>query len=218
MHRRSAAIALTMGLVVLAVPASATDVFSDVSNASPHHDAVRELADAGVTAGCSDDAYCPSDGVRRDQMASFMSRGSSRSTFSDNVAPLDDASEHTGMPASTTVQATGVEGGTGTVLLHGVVNVWADGAVEACPCEIEAYVFRDSDDATGPSSWSQLPGEAAGDRTSASLPVQWGVQIPSGTTETFHVAVFVDGAAGQELQAEASLTSLVAPMGEVPAG
>ena len=222
MRRRRLAVLLTLGLVVLAVPAAATDVFRDVPTSSPHHDAVGEIADAGVTAGCEDDAYCPERSVRRDQMASFLARGLPRSTFDDGPADLTADTEFTGVPASTTVRATGTSGGTGTVVLQGVVNVYSEQDVsDVCPCEIEAFVFRDGDDAAGPSSWTQLPAEAAAGTgtVSASLPVHWGVQIPAGTTETFRVAVFVNGGAEPAgVQAEASLSSLTAPMGDVPTG
>jgi hypothetical protein len=219
-RRRQLALVLTLGLVVLAVPASATDAFRDVPTSSPHHDAVSELSDAGVTAGCDDDRYCPERSVRRDQMASFLSRGLSRSAFNDGVADLTAETGFNGVPASTTVQATGTSGGTGTVVLQGVVNVYSEADVtDECPCEIEAFIFRDGDDADGPSSWTQLPAESASNgRVSASLPVHWAVQLPAGTTETFRVAVLVNDAEPAGLQAEASLSSLTAPFGDVPTG
>ena len=49
--------------------------FLDVSG-SVHAEAIGAIAAAGITAGCSTDGtrYCPSDFVRRDQMASFLAR------------------------------------------------------------------------------------------------------------------------------------------------
>ena len=66
-------------LVLLAVPvtAFAVDRFTDVSNTNPFHDDIGWLADAGVTLGCNpptNDRYCPSDNVTREQMAAFMRR------------------------------------------------------------------------------------------------------------------------------------------------
>ena len=220
MRRRHLALVLTLGLVVLAVPASATDAFRDVPSSSPHHDAVGELADSGVTAGCAEDEFCPQRSVRRDQMASFLSRGLPRSAFDDGVADLSSANDYAGVPASTTVEATGTSGGTGTVVLQGVVSVYSEADVATdCPCEIEAFIFRDGDDAAGPSSWTQLPAEAAtSGRVNTSLPVHWAVQIPAGTTETFRVAVFVNDAQPDGVRAEGSLSSLTAPFGDVPTG
>jgi hypothetical protein len=220
MRRRKLAVVLTLGLVVLAVPAAATDSFRDVGTTSPHHDAVSEIADAGITEGCEPGRYCPGDAVRRDQMGSFLARGLPRSAFNDGVADLSATSEYTGVPASTTVRTGGTSGGMGTVVLQGVVNVYSDQDVtEECPCEIEAFIFRDGDDAAGPSSWTQLPAEAASSgRVNTSLPVHWAVEIPAGTTETFRVAVFVNGAEPDGVQAEGSLSSLTAPFGDVPRG
>lgn len=67
---------LVVILAALAVPAIALaiDEFPDVPDSNVHHDSVRAIAQAGVTAGCGGGLYCPSDAVRRDQMASFMDR------------------------------------------------------------------------------------------------------------------------------------------------
>ena len=46
--------------------------FSDVGDV--HDAAVRAVASAGITLGCSPGRFCPGDPVRRDQMASFLER------------------------------------------------------------------------------------------------------------------------------------------------
>jgi streptogramin lyase len=46
--------------------------FTDVPQAYPFHAYVESLVRAGVTAGCGGGDYCPSDPVRRDQMAVFL--------------------------------------------------------------------------------------------------------------------------------------------------
>jgi hypothetical protein len=48
--------------------------FKDVSSTSPHRDAIFALADAGVTQGCTIDAYCPKGELTRAQAASFVMR------------------------------------------------------------------------------------------------------------------------------------------------
>lgn len=64
-----------VALVTVAVPVAwATNVFSDVPTSSPHHDDINTIARVGVTGGCAPGLYCPSDPVRRDQMASFIAR------------------------------------------------------------------------------------------------------------------------------------------------
>lgn len=216
--RRNAAIALALGLVVLAVPASATDAFRDVPADSVHHDAVNELADSGVTLGCAGGGYCPERPVRRDQMASFLARGLPRGEFNDGPAdlvPVEDGMA--GVPASTSVRTAGDRGGRSNVMLQGSVTVFSDdeNLAEHCPCEVEAFIYRQGG-GQGPSSWAQLPGEVSSSgRANVALPVSWGVDLASGHDVTFRVAVFVNGAA-PVATAEGSLAALTAPFGDAP--
>ena len=73
---------LTLGGLVLAAllaPAAwANHQFADVPAASPHHNDISNIADAGITGGCAAGLYCPSQAVTRDQMASFIARGTGR--------------------------------------------------------------------------------------------------------------------------------------------
>ncbi len=48
--------------------------FPDVPESSPHRPAILELAAAGVTNGCRENVFCPSDYLTRDQAASFVVR------------------------------------------------------------------------------------------------------------------------------------------------
>jgi len=48
--------------------------FADVPPTSPFHDSVVAIATAGITAGCGGANYCPTNPVRRDQMAVFLLR------------------------------------------------------------------------------------------------------------------------------------------------
>jgi hypothetical protein len=55
----------------------AFDRFSDVPDSNVFHDDIGWMADNGVTLGCNpptNDQYCPSDNVTREQMAAFMRR------------------------------------------------------------------------------------------------------------------------------------------------
>ncbi len=219
-HRRrhhALLLAVTL-LIALVVPASADDVFPEVPNSSPHHDAVSDIAGAGITDGCRDDPprFCPGAAVERDQMASFLSRGSPRATYDHSVTTLTDGS---GVPVTVTVDAPGQPGGEAFVTLQGSVSVYAEDGAAGCPCEVEAYLLRADDEATGPSSWATLPGEtgSAGGTASTSLPVTWAVPIASDGRERFEVAVFVDGASDADVRAEAGLTATTAPFGEVVA-
>ncbi|TVR35540.1 MAG: S-layer homology domain-containing protein [Nitriliruptor sp.] len=202
-----------LAAIIIAAPAAATDRFGDVASDSVHHDAVSELSDAGVTAGCADGRYCPRDPVLREQMASFLVRGLPRATANDSVASLTSENDFSGAPASVTVQATGTAGGEGMVSLQGTVSVLAEGSVVSCPCEVEAFIYRDSDDAQGPSMWAQLPGEATGSgRAVVSVPVSWATTIPSGSTETFRLAVLINDGQPMEVTAQGTLTAITTPL------
>lgn len=48
--------------------------FIDVPANNPHLADIDAIAAAGITVGCGAGSYCPTDVVRRDQMASFLSR------------------------------------------------------------------------------------------------------------------------------------------------
>jgi hypothetical protein len=59
------------------LPAASTPIgFTDVTDASPHREAIDAIAAEGITLGCGSSPlrYCPSDPIRRDQMASFLAR------------------------------------------------------------------------------------------------------------------------------------------------
>ena len=72
--RRVVVIGLVVALVVPAGVVLANHQFSDVPTGSSIHDDVEAIADAGVTTGCGDGKYCPSNPVTRGQMAQFMNR------------------------------------------------------------------------------------------------------------------------------------------------
>lgn len=203
---------LAVGLLLLAVPASATDRYDDVAPGATHAESIRELADAGVVLGCAPGRYCPSDPVRRDQLASFLARSTPRTASDTSATVLSTANGYRGVPAAVTVRGTGASGGTGVVTLQGSVSVVSDGDLAGCPCEVEAFIYRASDQAQGPSGWTQLPGTAAGTgRASTSLAVTWQTEVPSATTESFRLAVFlngVDGVGPTGVTAEGTLTAM----------
>ena len=54
-------------------PVELVDRFGD-DDGSVHQDAINRLAAAGITVGCGDDVFCPSQPVTRAQMATFLVR------------------------------------------------------------------------------------------------------------------------------------------------
>jgi hypothetical protein len=82
-------LARALGLAPLA-----SGPFGDVTG-NPHAGAINAIAAAGVTLGCGQDAYCPGGLVRRDQMASFLTRAfrlaASPSPFADTAGNVHEA-------------------------------------------------------------------------------------------------------------------------------
>jgi S-layer homology domain/IPT/TIG domain len=54
------------------IPPACTGVFDDVACPSSFADWIEAFAAAGITGGCGGDLYCPTNPVRRDQMAVFL--------------------------------------------------------------------------------------------------------------------------------------------------
>ena len=55
------------------LPAAGGDWFVD-DDGSTHEENINRVAEAGITTGCSETAFCPADPVTRGQMASFLAR------------------------------------------------------------------------------------------------------------------------------------------------
>jgi hypothetical protein len=100
--RRAAALAATLIVAasLLAVQPravlAADPTFTDIG-ASPFQTEIEFLVDAGITQGCNPPAntmYCPTDPVRRDQMASFLGRGLYLAPASENYFDDDEGSPH----------------------------------------------------------------------------------------------------------------------------
>ncbi len=75
MLRRSIA-GLVFALLSFSAPAHAQicTPFTDVSAQDPFCSNIQWMFNRGVTLGCTTTAYCPTQFVRRDQMAAFMNR------------------------------------------------------------------------------------------------------------------------------------------------
>jgi hypothetical protein len=73
----------------LDLPATSTDYFEDDDGVTGEA-SINRLAASGITGGCAPDRFCPTSGVKRDQMASFLARamgiasGSAPDVFTDD--------------------------------------------------------------------------------------------------------------------------------------
>ncbi len=93
---------------VLDLPPTAMDFFDD-DNGNIHEGAINRLAAAGITAGCTLTEYCPGDPVRRDHMASFLTRAFSLPPSATDYFTDDNANIHQG-PINALAQS-GITGG-----------------------------------------------------------------------------------------------------------
>ena len=80
---------------VLDLPPATADYYDD-DTASPYQDDINRLAEAEVTIGCSETAFCPDAFATRAELATFVARAlglpaSSRDYFSDDEGILHEA-------------------------------------------------------------------------------------------------------------------------------
>jgi hypothetical protein len=88
--------------------------FLDVPAGNLYHDAVVTMAREGITSGCGSGRYCPTDLVRRDQMAVFLLRGKHGGAYQPPPATgavFSDVSIAT--PFARWIEQLGMEGVTG---------------------------------------------------------------------------------------------------------
>lgn len=77
----------------LNLPAASSDYFPDDAG-SQHEADINRLAAAGITNGCGNGEYCPTEAVTRDQMASFIARALSLAPASSDYFSDDTGSAH----------------------------------------------------------------------------------------------------------------------------
>jgi peptidoglycan/xylan/chitin deacetylase (PgdA/CDA1 family) len=94
----------------LDLPAGSTAPFADVASSDTHAPGIGAVAAAGITVGCAEDAYCPADAVRRDQMASFLARAFELEPAADQVF-VDVAATSVHAPAVGAVARAGITRG-----------------------------------------------------------------------------------------------------------
>ena len=77
----------------LDLPATSTDYFAD-DHGTAHEDNINRVAVAGITTGCTDTDFCPTDPVTRAQLASFLARGLDLAATTTDYFTDDDGSVH----------------------------------------------------------------------------------------------------------------------------
>jgi glucose/arabinose dehydrogenase len=77
----------------LGLPGTSTDFFTD-DESSPHESDINRLAAAGITTGCTATTFCPTERVRREQMASFLARALDLPATGNDYFTDDETSIH----------------------------------------------------------------------------------------------------------------------------
>jgi spore germination protein YaaH len=77
----------------LGLPATTTDFFTDDAS-SIHQGDINRLAAAGITFGCGGGRFCPNGTVRRDEMASFLTRALELPATTTNHFSDDAGNQH----------------------------------------------------------------------------------------------------------------------------
>ena len=189
-RRRLALVALVTVVLAAGVPiAWASHAFTDVPTGSPHHDDIAAIQYAGITAGCSPGLYCPDQAVRRDQMASFLRRGYSRTAFGKrgpNAALILPGTPSEVEIASLTIAVGGAPGRTQTVKLDAVLTGLV-ATSSGCPCVSEFFVSRDGAGAVSDLHTITNIGAPIGGLGGETGAITAVVSVPTGTTQTFRL-------------------------------
>jgi hypothetical protein len=208
-------IAIVAGAVValaVAVP-TAWAVFDDVPPSSPHYNDVNAIQGAGITGGCAPNLYCPDQFVRRDQMASFIARGDSRSALS-STSEIEIGVDAVDL-GSLTISIGGVAGQTQFVKLDAAVTTYIETAT-GCPCSTGFLIWSDElEEPVSTFHYNMNAGVAPstfGDASGAATAV---VQVPTASTQTFRVLAFRNDPTpiSGEVFGIASMSAITAPFG-----
>ncbi len=95
------------------VPPSCVGLFADVACPSLFADWIEELAEQGITAGCSGGNYCPLQAVRREQMAVFLLKAEHGPTYTPPACTAQFPDVPCSSPFSPWVEQLATEGITG---------------------------------------------------------------------------------------------------------
>jgi hypothetical protein len=212
-RRKTAIVAGAVVALAVAVP-TAWAVFDDVPPSSPHYNDVNAIQGAGITGGCAPNLYCPDQFVRRDQMASFIARGDSRSGLS-STSEIEIGVDAVDL-GSLTISIGGVAGQTQFVKLDAAVTTYLEDAT-GCPCETGFIIYSEELDEPVSTFHYVTNGTefSPSDFNSESGSATAVVQVPTATTQTFRVLAFRNDPApvAGDVFGYASLTAITAPFG-----
>ena len=204
-RRRIAAIAALAIALILPAGVLANHVFGDVPTSSTFHNNVANIYRAGITTGCGVGLYCPSESVRRDQMAAFLNRGLGRGGNAEGqVAELDNDGS-----VVTYVEI--------TVPGAGWIHVTADGMgstteTTGCPCEVSLEVYSPELLENSKTISDLLDNAPGGGGAYAHVGVNDAFSIPEAGTYTFEVWMYRNSGS-TPVDATATVLALWVPFG-----
>ena len=220
-HRRLIAVMLATMLATVPITALAFHRFVDVPNSNPFHDDITLMADAGITLGCGDGKYCPSDFVTREQMAAFLNRGFPRAALASGSITFGAAARDP--VAQLQMIAGGARGGSGFVVVDVDVSA-STNTPGRCPCDVTIWIdmldgggfsLLDSSDAM----YFDVPDTATptGYRNEGGS-VSWVFPVPTLAVRTFAARAIVSSnvfpAPGADEFVAATITATYVPFGE----
>jgi hypothetical protein len=216
--RRSIALIVLSSALVIGVPlAYASDLFTDVPDANPFHNAIGAIARAGITTGktcvppTTPPTYCPEEFVTREAMAAFMHRGYGRVAY--KFLPIASVPAAPGTPAGWALDLTA--GLPANALVGAAAFIKIDGEVSVCnntatPRVIHARVRLDGGEVNGDNTFLSLdvdssPGECGNLALNG---------VGTVTTTGVHTAsVLIDGGDGAAVLGDGHLTMTYFPFG-----
>ena len=93
----------------MGLPAAGGDHFAD-DEASVHEDNINRLFEAGITAGCGTEAFCPDASVTRGQMAVFLNRALNLTESGDDESGVDAFTDDDTTPYEDAINAIAAAG------------------------------------------------------------------------------------------------------------
>ena len=229
MRRLLVVITTMIALATLPMMTVASDRFADVGDGHAFHDAINELWRARITGGCATNPrrYCPDDAVSRGQLAGFLTRGLGRVTYDRGADTTSNS------VASVTVDAGGLPGGTGYVLINASVSAWTElGADAEAPASMimfgversaTPYDQHEADEVSWSAAFNLFGPEAPpfeGDpedggfaRASGSMSEVF--VVPSGESHTFDLVIHVERTdPTSSVEVSGHMTALYVPFAE----
>ena len=135
-RKRIVVLGIAAGLLLPGL-AVASHIFADVPDAHTFHGNIANLANAGITSGCTPTTYCPDQAVTRGQMAAFLNRGLGRIAEADFLVAKvgNDSDVVATMTIKPGISPAAIAGANMFVRVE-VTGTLQPGVLTGCPCSL----------------------------------------------------------------------------------